>query len=281
MQNIVDNYVIKRIDKLETPESPLRLVLENKSGEYKSLMKDNKEEFLANFKCGDMIKCSSVKENNILNIVYVKKLKQKKTIDADFYINKCEWLIDKVQDKDYKILLARIFNDKDIIDLFFNFPAAKSRHHAYTHGLIQHSVEVAEIALFIGKYYQANLDLLITAALLHDIGKIRSYDFEDDKIQKTNWEHLLGHLPISALFVSKIIPEDFDLEKAMLLYHLILSHHGKLTSGSPVECKTLESFILFQADDISAKCNYINNLQYGKDGWSQPDKYNREQWFKL
>jgi len=189
-------------------------------------------------------------------------------------------LINTIKDKDYKSLLEDFFDvDGNILDMFYSSPASKDNHHNYEGGLLQHAIEVADRCLIDGEYYGANVDLLITAALLHDIGKIRSYDYNDKGvIFKTEWEELLGHLNISALFISKMLPADFDKDKILELYHLIFSHHGRKSNGC-IDVKTKEALILNSCDSLSLGMNHIDSLTY-TGGWSDIDNLFKHKWYK-
>jgi 3'-5' exoribonuclease len=134
--------------------------------------------------------------------------------------------------------------------------------------------------LSIGSYFEpVNRDLLICAGLIHDIGKLKSYDVDEDKIKisKTDWDSLLGHLSMSTIFLSKIIPSDFDSHKAMLLYHMILSHHGELQHGSPVGFKTKEAYIMHKADQISSTLNHVSALNF-TNNWAK-DELTQRSWY--
>lgn len=170
--------------------------------------------------------------------------------------NKYKILHDSIKDKDYLTVLDDIigfFNDD-----YENYPAAVKNHHAYSRGLMTHSISVAEICEFCCSHYDnLNHDLLITSALLHDIGKI--IEFSSPLIPKYTVEGtLVGHISIGNIIVHDScvkykIPDD----KRVLLEHMILSHHGQMEFGSPVRPMTAESMILSQADDLDAKQSLI------------------------
>ena len=157
-------------------------------------------------------------------------------------------------------LIKQIFSE-ETYEKFCDAPAGKSWHHAYVHGLLEHTLEIINICELVCKFHpELNRDLLISGAMLHDIGKIEELSF-DTAFEYTDKGKLVGHIVIAYNLVSdeiKKIP-DFPVELKNNLLHLILSHQGKLEHASPVVPKTAEAIALYQADELSAKVNaYIN-----------------------
>lgn len=160
-----------------------------------------------------------------------------------------------------------------VVDLFYADEAFRLRyeqcpgapgtgHHALLGGLLQHTTEVVRIARSIARVAGANEELVIAGAMLHDIGKLESYTWEEGVFDTTERGRLAGHVVIGAMMLRAALaahdPAPCTDEEAMLLEHLILSHHGKLEYGSPVRPMTLEAEILHFADDASAKTAAIN-----------------------
>ncbi len=136
-------------------------------------------------------------------------------------------------------------------------PAGKGWHHAYIHGLLEHTLEIVRICdLMCNVHNDINRDLLITGALLHDYGKTEELAYATT-FDYTDKGKLIGHIVIGAIEIEKtasLIP-DFPEGLKNQLIHLVLSHQGKLEFASPVEPKTLEAIVLYQADELSAKTN--------------------------
>ena len=155
-----------------------------------------------------------------------------------------------------KKLLSEIFSEEKF-ELFSTAPAGKSWHHAYIHGLIEHTLEIIKICELMCEFHpELNRDLLISGAMLHDIGKIEELSFES-AFEYTDKGKLIGHIVIAATLVRdeiKKIP-GFPVELENNLIHLILSHQGKLEHASPIVPKTAEAIALYQADELSAKVN--------------------------
>ncbi len=165
-------------------------------------------------------------------------------------------LIGTVSNPFYKKLLENILiNDAATAKLFKTHSAAKHMHHSYMGGLLEHTLSVTQICDFMsGRYKYINRDLLITGALLHDIGKIYELsplpenDYTDDG-------QMLGHIYIGAEMVTEEAAKipGFPHELASLLKHSLLSHHGELEFGSPKLPSTLEAYLLHCADNMDAK----------------------------
>ncbi|MDD6212316.1 MAG: HD domain-containing protein [Clostridiales bacterium] len=174
--------------------------------------------------------------------------------------------VDGVKNPWLQALLNAFFReDKEFVRLFANHSAAKSIHHSFVGGLLQHTLRVTELCDFYCNQYPAlNRDLLITGAICHDIGKTRelaafpSNDYTDDG-------QLLGHIVIGYQMVMEKIAEidGFPKRKASELGHLILAHHGELEYGSPKKPALIEAFALNFADNTDAKMQTMSELLSG------------------
>jgi 3'-5' exoribonuclease len=278
------------IEKITSSKNIVEIELNNGTTKIQSFIKHNADIFIKTYVVGDKIFCKGKvikrRKKVYLDLIYISKgtntpitLPKDNQFNIDFYIKRFEEIVNDIKDPDYRLIIDNCFNN-DFKELFFTYPAAKKHHHNYTHGLLQHTIEVVDISLFLANFVKdLNIDLLLCASLLHDIGKLKAYDVDENlEITRTDWGHLLGHLSISALFVSKIVPPDIDSKKIMILYHMILSHHGKHQWGSPVEYKMKEAYILHMADMLSAELNGFNVLKY-INSWSETNASNRT-WFK-
>ncbi len=175
-------------------------------------------------------------------------------------------LVDSIQDESLHALAASFFvEDKTFIQEFVAHSAAKSVHHSFLGGLLQHTLRVTELCDFYCRQYPAlNRDLLITGALCHDIGKLRELasfpqnDYTDDG-------QLLGHIIIGYQMVMERIATipGFPPRKASELGHLILSHHGELEYGSPKKPALIEAVALHHADNTDAKLETMSELLSG------------------
>lgn len=137
---------------------------------------------------------------------------------------------------------------------FVRNPAAKSFHHAYIGGLLEHSVDVAETSLAIAATVPGtDRDMVIAGALLHDIGKIDEIS-PDIGFAYTEAGHLLGHITSGVLLIDAVASRVQFLSEAdrKSLLHIVLSHHGSREKGSPVGYATQEAVIVHYADEMNA-----------------------------
>jgi len=171
-------------------------------------------------------------------------------------------MIDSVANPYLLSLLRRLFDDEALAKKFIDAPGGKLWHHNYLGGLMEHTLHIATICDRLAKIYPAlDRDLLVAAALMHDIGKVESYTF-GPHFDYTDAGRLLGHIVIGSQMVAEKINEfpEFPHELKMKLQHLILSHQGKLEQESPVVPMTREAFILYYADEIDSKLNAIDRI---------------------
>jgi 3'-5' exoribonuclease len=159
-----------------------------------------------------------------------------------------------------KKLLTQIFTEERF-EQFCLAPAGKSWHHAYIHGLLEHTLEIIKICELMCEFHsELNKDLLISGAMLHDIGKIEELSY-DSAFEYTDKGKLVGHIVIASNLIRDETKKisNFPIELENNLIHLILSHQGKLEHASPVVPKTAEAIALYQADELSAKVNAYQN----------------------
>ncbi|MEI6207879.1 MAG: HD domain-containing protein [Desulfuromonadales bacterium] len=160
-----------------------------------------------------------------------------------------------------KRLMQAFLGDEAFMGLYCSAPAAKGMHHVYLGGLLEHSLALVKLVKAITPLYGGiNEDLLIVGALLHDAGKIHEMSFERS-FDYTDAGKLLGHITIGVELVEDKIRtvEGFPRELAMLLKHMLLSHHGQYEYGSPKRPKTVEATVLNYLDDMDSKINGIRS----------------------
>ncbi len=162
--------------------------------------------------------------------------------------------IEDVGDPDLCRLLSLVFSDPEVEERFRVAPAARSMHHAFRSGLLEHTMSVAAIAGLLAGHYGLDADLVMAGALLHDLGKIWELEI-GASIEYTDDGRLIGHLPMETLFVEKKISEleDFPRETRRQLLHILLSHHGEYGFGSPRRPKTPEALLVHMADNLDSK----------------------------
>lgn len=179
----------------------------------------------------------------------------------------------RIKNPHLKKLIDLYFEDKEFVKDFKNAAAAVRYHHAFKGGLLEHTLAVTEICDAIFRvYHNLNYDLLISGAILHDIGKIREYKTLATT-EVTDEGKLLGHITIGYGWVLEKIKQikGFPGDLRDRLLHIILSHHGQKEFGSPKRPKILEAFIVYYVDHMDADIGGYNIiLEENKSGsdWS-------------
>ena len=176
--------------------------------------------------------------------------------------------VEKVTEPHLKKLLQSFFvEDEEFVKDFKRHSAAKSVHHGFVGGLLEHTLSVTSLCItFANQYKLLNKDLLITAALCHDIGKLKELsdlpanDYTDDG-------NLLGHIVMGCEMVGARIAEIEDFPHALgsLLRHCILAHHGEYEYGSPKKPAIAEAIALHFADNLDAKMETMRELLESAD----------------
>jgi 3'-5' exoribonuclease len=165
-------------------------------------------------------------------------------------------------------LAEAFFADQEFMDLFKRAPAGKSIHHSYLGGLLEHTLSLTKLILrVVENYRDIDVDLLLIGGFLHDMGKIYEFSF-DRAVEYTDKGQLLGHLVMEVEKVSekiKSIP-DFPEGLAVLVKHMLVSHHGAYEFGSPKLPQTVEALILHYLDDLDGKIQSVQNLMAKEPG---------------
>jgi 3'-5' exoribonuclease len=155
-----------------------------------------------------------------------------------------------------RAVLDLFYEDPDFRRRYEECPASTSGHHAALGGLLQHTAEVAAIALAIARTAGADQDMVVAGVLLHDIGKLEAYRW-DGAFEATDLNALFGHVVLGALMLDRTVRSRPTMPctepELALLLHLILSHHGRQEFGAPVPPLTLEAEVLHYADNANAK----------------------------
>jgi 3'-5' exoribonuclease len=172
-----------------------------------------------------------------------------------------------------KKLVNAIITDPAIATRYKRAPAAKVMHHAYLGGLIEHVVGLCGLAKQVSAHYpELNVDLLLTAALLHDVGKLDELCYER-AIAYTTEGQLLGHIVMEFETVSKAIDaiEGFPPALKTVVQHLLISHHGQYEFGSPKLPMIREAMVFHYLDDMDSKLAAVRAAlatESGEDEWS-------------
>jgi 3'-5' exoribonuclease len=186
-------------------------------------------------------------------------------------------LIATIQSPHLALLLGRVFEpDSQTWLAFRSAPAAKHYHHAYVHGLLEHSLTVAQAVSAMSAIFPGiSRDLSVTGALLHDIGKLDTYMISDGHIGMTDAGRLHGEIALGYARIRDEIAQvdEFPPELSQALLHIILSHHGSLEHGSPVVPCTREATLVHMADNLGSKLGSFDRVEGGLDAGAQWASY--------
>ena len=268
---ITSSFVVasKQVKPKKNGEPYLALTLGDRTGQIEAKMWDNVEEFLNSFEQDDFLKIKGLinKYKNRFQLT-IHKLRRMGESEIDYtdYLPKTDkdigelWrnLADFVatfQNPHLKSLVELFMADPEIAERYRNAPAAKTLHHAYIGGLLDHVVSLFRSCDLISRNYpQINRDLLLTGAFLHDIGKIQELTY-NRSFSYTTRGQLLGHMIIELEMLQAKLAQlpDFPPELKTLLEHLIISHHGQYDFGSPKLPMFPEALMLHYLDDLDSK----------------------------
>lgn len=270
----------------------LRLRLQDRSGTIAGNVWKDAKNISESFSAGDVVHVkalvNSYKEQIQLNVSQIRfadhseyrledfVTRSKK--DPDTLAEQFFAFVDKVENVWLHKLLQAVFGDKEIFSRFLEAPAAKSWHHNYMHGLIEHTVSVAILCDFVSVMYPVNRDLLLTGALLHDFGKIFEYNTMP-AIDFTEVGRLIGHLSLSDQYIceqARMIA-GFPDEILLNLRHMILAHHGEYEKASVRLPQTIEALVLHLCDNLDAQSvGVAQMLEAAPENavWSEYDKLN-------
>ncbi len=188
-------------------------------------------------------------------------------------------LVGTVQDPHLRRLLAELLGERSTTwAAFRDAPAAKRYHQAYRHGLLEHSLTVAQAVSAISATFPGiDRDVAVTGALLHDIGKLDAYELREGEIEMTDQGRLYGEIPLGYHRVRTAIEslDGFPQRTAEAVLHIILSHHGALEYGSPVVPCTREATLVHMIDNLGGKLGSFDRIERSMpagEHWSPYDR---------
>jgi len=270
-KDIVTSFVVcaKQVKPRKTGTPYLALTLADRSGQIDAKMWDNVPEHMNLFEQDDFIKVKGLinKYNNRwqLTIHKLRKLEENE-IEFEDFLPKTDkdveqlWAVvgeyvEGFTNPHLKALLQAFMADPDIARCYKSAPAAKTLHHAFIGGLLDHVVSLFRLCDLASRNYpQINRDLLFTGAFLHDIGKIHELSYARSFCYTTKGQ-LLGHMIIELEMLQKKIAQvpGFPEKLKILIEHLIISHHGEYEFGSPKLPMFPEALMLHYLDDLDSK----------------------------
>jgi 3'-5' exoribonuclease len=188
-------------------------------------------------------------------------------------------LVDTVQSAQLRELLDLFFGEgSERWARFRDAPAAKVYHQAYRHGLLEHTLSVAQAVSAAANFFPGiDRDVAVAGALLHDIGKTEAYNDDPLAIDLTDVGRLQGEIPLGYYLVRRRIEDipGFDPGLAQAVLHIILSHHGSLEHGSPVVPCTREAVLVHMIDNLGGRLGSFDRLERelpAGDSWSSFDR---------
>lgn len=276
----------KEVPFRQKPGAYLSLICQDRSGTIQGKMWDYKPQVLLWLKDQDIFQVKGVASEYRgtldLTIETIRMIPKENVDLADLLPSslvtaaelesRLEIIVDKITQPELKALLEQFLTHPEWGNAYRQAPAAMKIHQAYLRGLWEHSVRVAEIVDGIAGHYPAiNRDLVLTGALLHDVGKIGEYSY-DRGIKVTTEGRLLGHIILGIEILTEEIAkiQDFPRELRSKLVHIITSHHGKYEWQSPKRPKLMEALVIHYADVMDAELFQFEHAKesHPDDEWS-------------
>jgi len=277
----------KTASKTKTGSLYLSLRLTDRTGEIEGRVWDKAAEFAPLFEKDDFIKVQGeVDEFQGVPQLRILRLRKaaggeidpadflpKTAQDVDSLLSEIGEILKSVRNPHLRVLLESFLTDEEFVKKFKTAPAAKAMHHVYLGGLLEHTLSVLRlIRLVAPQYKDLDPDLLLSGGFLHDVGKVDELAYERS-FDYTDRGRLLGHITLTVEMLDRKIQglPDFPETLALLLKHLVLSHHGEYIFGSPKRPKTLEALLLHHLDDLDAKMNAFAS-------WIEKEKESPSRW---
>jgi 3'-5' exoribonuclease len=288
-QNITTFFLVHEKELRNTREGKpyLRLELGDRSGTIEARMWDQFESAVKDVNRDDFIKVQArveiYKNRPQLALLQLRLAKPEEIDLADFlpatkadvsklYAQLLEFA-GSIANPFLRKLVAAILNDPAIAAKYKRAPAAKVMHHAYLGGLLEHVISLCGLAKLVAAHYpELDLDLLLTAAILHDVGKLDELCYER-AIAYTTEGQLLGHILMEFETVSKAMDdiEGFPANLKTVVQHLLISHHGEYEFGSPKLPMIREALVFHYLDDLDSKLAAVRAalaIDSGEPEWS-------------
>jgi 3'-5' exoribonuclease len=288
-QTITTYFLVheKEIRNTREGKQYLRLELGDRSGTIEARMWDQFEAIAKEFGRDDFVKVQArveiYRNKPQLSLQQVRRAKPEEVDLADFLPHTKEdvaklWAqlleyADSIANPWLKKLVNAIITDTAIAARYKRAPAAKVMHHAYLGGLLEHVIGLCSLAKQVAAHYpELNADLLLTVAILHDVGKLDELCY-DRAIGYTTEGQLLGHIVMELETVSKAMDalEGFPANLKTVVQHLLISHHGQYEFGSPKLPMIREAMVFHYLDDMDSKMAAVRAslaADSGEEEWS-------------
>jgi 3'-5' exoribonuclease len=277
VKDLKDKDHVEGIFLVKTKNTPLAksgkpylaMMLGDRTGAIDGRMWDNVENVMNSFDIDDFVRVRGTvnlyQKRRQLVIGEITRVSKKEVnatdflpcskYDTDVMLKNLLAIVRGMKNKYLRQLCLDTLEDPEIQPLYLRCPAARSIHHNWIGGLLEHTLSICKIMLFIGSHYEGlDLDQLIVGAIFHDIGKIWELNYETN-ISYSDAGKLVGHLVMGSELIerkARAIP-GFPDELRNMCKHLVLSHHGKLEFGSPKLPQTIEALLVSYVDELDSK----------------------------
>ena len=277
-QTITGSFLVcsKEIRQKKTGDPYLSLLIGDRTGELDAKMWDNVAEVMETFDRDDFVKIKGLLQifhNRPQLTIHKIRLLDDSEVDFTDYFpastrdpgemwRELRQFVAEVGNPHLRKLLDALLDDDDIARRYRIAPAAKQIHHAYLGGLIEHVLSLCHLSRMAAAHYRnIDRDLLMTGAVLHDIGKIHELSYERGFSYSAEGQ-LLGHMLIGVRMVGEKLRDipDFPPRLRSLVEHMIISHHGRLEFGSPKVPVFPEAMMLHYLDDMDSKMECMRRL---------------------
>lgn len=288
-QTVTTHFLVceKEIRSTREGKTYLRLELGDATGRVEGRMWDGFDRMAITFERDDFVKVQARVENyrNKLQLAVekIRRAEDHEVDPADFFAHTKENIDDlyarllevvaSVGNSWLRQLLESVVRDPQVVPRLKRAPAAKIMHHAYYGGLLEHVLSLCDLCRVVLRHYpETNADLLLSGAVLHDVGKLQELSYERS-LGYTDEGQLLGHILLEYELVTKKMDaiEGFPPELKTLVQHMLISHHGQYEFGSPKLPMFREAVMLHYLDDLDSKMAAIRSAldsDQGEGNWT-------------
>ena len=265
----------KEIRQKKTGEPYLSLHLGDRTGEMEAKMWDNVSDVMNTFERDDFVKVKGIvqifQNRSQFTVHRLRRLEDHEVDFADFFpcsdrnldemFAELQTIIAELGNPHLRTLLRSIFDEPSFAERYRIAPAAKNIHHACRGGLLEHVLSLCSLCRLIAPHYKdVDLDLLLSGAILHDIGKVQELSYSRSFGYSPEGQ-LLGHIVIGLRIIGNKFDQlpEFPQKLRTLLEHMIISHHGELEFGSPKVPAFREALLLHHLDNLDSKMEAFRN----------------------
>jgi 3'-5' exoribonuclease len=277
VKDLKDKDHVEGIFLVKTKNTPLAksgkpylaMMLGDKTGAIDGRMWDNVENVMHSFEIDDFVRVRGTvnlyQKRRQLVIGEIAKVSRKEVDSSDFLptskmdpavmIKNLLAIVRGMKNKYLRQLALDTLEDPEIQPLYMRCPAARTIHHNWVGGLLEHTLSICKVMLFLASHYEnLDLDLLIIGAIFHDIGKVWELHYETN-IGYTDVGKLVGHLVMGSELIDRKARaiKGFPDELRIICKHIVLSHHGKYEFGSPKLPQVMEALVVSYIDELDSK----------------------------